>query len=128
MKAIGLAIIVFALAAAIIPQLTDCAHGGSAGVCHWTAQAALASALPLAVLGGMAGFGKSRSARRSLSILGVILAIFLALLPSALIGVCRSSMMRCNTIMKPSLMMSGIVIAVLCASVFFASRREEKAL
>jgi predicted cobalt transporter CbtA len=123
MRIAGFAIIILAAVIGIVPQLTDCFHEGVAGTCHWTAQAALASAVPLAVLGAMCGFGKSRSTRRSLSVIGVIVAVFVILLPTYLIGVCSSDAMRCNIIMKPTLIMAGLIVAALCATMFLASRK-----
>jgi hypothetical protein len=125
MKAAGFGIIILAAVIGVVPQLTDCFHDGSAGRCHWTAQAALAIAVPLAVLGGIGGFGGNRSARRSLSIIGAIMGISVILLPTLLIGVCASDSMRCSIIMKPTLIMSGLLVALLCAAMFFGSRRDE---
>jgi undecaprenyl pyrophosphate phosphatase UppP len=103
--------------------LTECSHEG--GKCHWTAQASLAGAVPLAVLGGMTALGRSRPARRSLSIIGAILGIFVILLPTTLIGVCASDFMRCSLIMKPTLIMSGLIVTALCVAVFFKSNGDE---
>lgn len=121
MKVAGIKIVVLALIIGIIPQLTDCDHEGSAAKCHWTAQASLAIAFPLAALGGMTGFGRSRSARRSLAVIGTILGIMVVLLPVRLIGVCLSDAMACNLVMKPTLILAGLVVTALCIAVFLMS-------
>jgi predicted cobalt transporter CbtA len=126
MKLAGFAVIILAAVVGIVPHFADCSHDSSAGRCHWTAQASLASAVPLAVLGGMCGLGRSKSARRSLSVIGAILGIFVILLPTRLIGVCASDSMRCNMIMKPTLIMSGLIVAVLCVAMFFKSLGKEE--
>jgi hypothetical protein len=123
MKAAGFAIIILAAVIGVVPQLTECSH--SDGKCHWTAQASLASAVPLVVLGAMAGLGRSRSARRSLSVIGAILGIFVILLPTTLIGVCMSDSMSCSMIMKPTLIMSGLIVAALCVAMFLKSQGDE---
>jgi hypothetical protein len=119
MKIIGIVMIVLALAAAIVPQFTDCHSQGRQLVlengktvdmkCHWTAMAEIGMAIPLAAVGGLLFFSKRKESIRSLSLMGALLGLGVVLIPTTLIGVCASNTMICNMVMKPALMMAGIV-------------------
>lgn len=123
MKAIGISFIVFALAIGLVPQFTNCsaqgrtlelANGRSTPMkCYWTAQAELAVAGPLLLVGGLMVFNRRKETLRTLSILGAALGLFAILLPTTLIGVCASDEMLCNILMKPTLIFSGILVLTL---------------
>ncbi len=116
----GISLIVIALGIAILPQYTTCQHFGNSLAlangkttpmkCNWTAQAEIAVAAPLAVVGVMV-MASRRETVRNLSVMGVVLGVFAVLLPTSLIGTC-SSQMPCNLIMKPSLIGMGSIVAV----------------
>ena len=125
MRLAAVGIVVLSAVIGIVPQLTQCGHDGN---CHWTAQASLANAFPLAVLGALTVFSRNRPARRSLAIVGAILGISVILLPTWLIGVCASDFMRCNLIMKPTLILSGLIVIALCTTIFLMSRGGEETL
>ncbi len=135
MKVIAGVIVVLALVSAVVPLLTDCQSQGRALTlqsgatvpmkCHWTAVAALATAVPLFLLGGMTFFSKRKETQRALSVLGLTLGGFLILLPTALIGVCESPMMLCNSVMRPTLIFSGIVTMVACGIAFALAYKGE---
>lgn len=122
MKAIGTFLIVLALVGAIVPQFTDCASQGKSLTlangkivemkCHWTSEASLAVAIPLAILGGLFFFSKRKETQRALSVLGLVLGAFLILLPTALIGVCAMPEMICNAVMRPTLIMTGALTMI----------------
>lgn len=136
MKVLGVILLVLALVVGTVPQFTNCDYNGmsittNAGKsvpmkCLWTARAELAAAVPLFVIGGMMLFSRRKESSRNLSALGVILGIFVMLLPTSLIGVC-SSAMPCNTVMEPTMMLSGsAVILTGIVGVVLAQRREDK--
>jgi hypothetical protein len=127
MKYLGIPIFALALVAGILPQFTDCAgllnlaNGMTAPMrCHWTAVAEIALAVPLGAIGAMMFFSKTRENGRSLSILAGILGVFVALIPTTLIGVCKSNMMACRNLMLPALVISGVLIVV-ASVIFFTS-------
>jgi hypothetical protein len=119
MKAIGGIIVALALVIGIVPQFTDCLSQGGAiqlpnGTsipmrCHWTRQAEVAVALPLGVVGVAMLASRRRSTLRALSVVAVSLGLAAVLLPAALIGVCSSAEMICNMVMRPTLLLAGIV-------------------
>ena len=119
MKAIGTMLIVLALVGSIVPQFTDCQSQGRALTlengktvamkCHWTAEAALAVGLPLVVLGGLFFFNKRKETHRALSVMGLVLGAFMILLPTALIGVCALPEMICNSVMRPTMILTGVL-------------------
>jgi hypothetical protein len=120
MKIIASIFIIFALVVGIVPQFTDCQSQGRAielangrtipMKCHWTGEAEIAVAGPLLLVGGLMWFVKRRESLRVLSILGLALGAFAILLPTALIGVCASADMLCNSVMKPTLIFGGTVV------------------
>lgn len=120
-KFLGIALLVFALATAIIPQFTDCQSQGKAislpdgrtipMKCHWTARAEIAVAVPLLAVGALMIVSRRKGSSRDLSIMGGVLGILVVLLPSSLIGVCQSQML-CNTVMKPALLALGSLVII----------------
>ncbi len=118
---LGIAMIVLALAIAIVPAFTDCQSQGKAITlangstipmkCHWTGIAEIATGVPLLAVGAMMIPARRKSNILSLSILGIILGIFVVLLPNSLIGVCQTSML-CKTVMKPALTVLGSLAIV----------------
>lgn len=118
-KVLGVAIIVLALAITIIPQFTNCeaqghllqlADGRMVPMkCTWTAKAEIATGVPILAIGSMMLFIRKRESLRYLGALGMILGVFVMLLPTSLIGVCNGSML-CNTVMKPSLLTLGSLV------------------
>jgi hypothetical protein len=122
MKVIASILIVLALVIAVVPQFTDCQSQGRALTlqsgktvpmkCHWTGQAEIVVGGPLLILGGLMFANRRRGTLRSLSILGIVLGVFAVLLPTALIGVCASADMLCNSVMKPTLIFSGSLVTI----------------
>ena len=134
MKIAAIAIVVLALVIGILPQFTDCQSQGRALAlqngktvpmkCHWTAIAEIAMAVPLAGVGAVMAVSKRKESRRILAGLGIVLGIFVILLPTALIGVCASAEMLCNSVMKPTLILSGILIIAISAATLIMSERQ----
>jgi uncharacterized membrane protein (UPF0136 family) len=132
MKMPALVLILLAVAIVVVPIFTDCESQGRAiktadgrlipMKCHWTAQAALGVGLPLATVGGLMGFAKRKESQRNLAITGLALGAVVILLPTALIGVCASSDMLCNSIMKPSLILGGTLVMATALAGLVASR------
>ena len=135
MKIISGVLIVLALVAVIVPIFTDCQSQGRAielpngktvpMKCHWTGIASMAIGITLALLGGLIFFSKRRETQRALSILGGVLGLFLVLMPTALIGVCASSDMLCNSVMRPTLIFTGIACIVASLVALSLSMRAE---
>jgi len=123
MKKIGIATIFLSLVIGIVPLFTEClamgrvmtlANGMTAPMrCHWTAMAEMALAVPLLGLGTFMTFSRQRETRLSLSTLGVILGVFAILIPTVMIGVCPDPSMMCNMVMRPTLVLSGIIISAM---------------
>jgi hypothetical protein len=138
MKVLGIVVVVLALVIGIVPQFTNCQYAGSSlqlangktapMKCFWTAQAELAVAGPLVVLGGVLAFTRRRETRGLLSLMGVVLGAFTIALPTDLIGVCSATMKSaaCNTIEQPTLILSGgLVIVASLVGLVIARRQKE---
>lgn len=135
MKYLGIFIIVLALVIGIVPIFTGCqegmklANGMTAPMkCHWTAIVEMGMAVLLAALGGLLFFSKRKETRRSLSLMGAILGVFVVLVPTTIIGVCASNMMACRNLMLPTLVLSGILVVAACAVLFGTSFRTNEPL
>jgi len=134
MKIAAVAIVILALVIGILPQFTDCQSQGRALAlqngktvpmkCHWTAIAEIAMAVPLVGVGAVTAVSKRKESRRILAGLGIVLGIFVILLPTALIGVCASADMLCNSVMKPTLILSGILIIAISLATLIKSERQ----
>jgi hypothetical protein len=127
-------IVVLALVIGILPQFTDCQSQGRALAlqngktvpmkCHWTAIAEIGMAVPLLGVGVVTAVSKRKESRRIIAGMGALLGIFVILLPTALIGVCASADMLCNSVMKPTLILSGILIVAISAATLIMSERQ----
>lgn len=136
MKIVAALMIILALVIGIVPQFTSCeAQGRSLTLadgrqipmkCHWTGQAEIAVAAPLAVTGGFLATSRRKATLRTAGIMGAVLGVFVMMLPTVLIGVCGNPDMICNSVMKPTLIASGGTVTVLSLlGVLQASRGEE---
>jgi hypothetical protein len=136
MRILGIAIVVIALVAAVVPALYNCSAGGkmlttTAGKqvpmkCYWTAQASIAIALPLGLLGLVLAFSRRKETQRALAIVAAGLGVTVILLPTYLIGTCASYDMICNLVEKPTMIGLGILTVVVAAVVFFLASRPEQ--
>jgi hypothetical protein len=125
MKVAALGLIALALVVGVVPQFTDCASQGrnlttTTGMiipmkCHWTAMAEAALGIALGALGLVMLRTRMEETKRKLNMLGVVLGALVALVPTYIIGVCANASMICNSLMKPTLVMSGLLIMGICA-------------
>ena len=134
-KVLGAAIIALALAISITPQFLNCQAQGhmltlASGTttpmkCLWSARAEIATGVPLLITGAMMLFVRRKESLRYLGSLGTVLSVFVLLIPTTLIGTCKS-MMVCNTVMKPSLLVFGSLAGIACISgLAFSFRKKE---
>jgi Domain of unknown function (DUF4418) len=120
-RVIGVIIIILALGTWLVPQLTKCHN--SAMTCNYTAKAELALAIPLAVEGLVLVFSRKESTK-GLAIVGAAVGVSVILIDYVLIGVCVSMIenMHCQTIMKPSLLLFGILEILVNGWLFLVSK------
>jgi len=115
---LGIALVIFALAIAIIPVFTQCdpmiAMGKTTYMkCHWSALAEITIAAPLLVSGAMFLITRKKEGLYILSILGIVVGFAAILVPTLIIGVCPTGM-PCHTVMQPSLVILGSLTVVGC--------------
>ena len=120
-KFFGVALVAFAIAIAVVPAFTDCQSQSKAiqlptgktveMKCHWTAQASIATAIPLGLVGAMMVFTKRKESRMIFAFSGVTLGALAILIPTKLIGVCSTAML-CHTAMQPALVALGSLAIV----------------
>jgi hypothetical protein len=80
-------------------------------------------------LGALLFFSQRKETRIALSILGMLLGAFVLLLPTALVGVCLSADMLCNSVMKPALILTGsLVIGISLLGTIITGLRKELVL
>jgi hypothetical protein len=124
--------IALAIVVGVLPQYTDCLAAGGVitlpnGMtipmkCHWSAQAELGLAVPLLAVGVLMVIRRRSGDPAALALLSGILGVVIALIPTFLIGVCRNPEMRCNMIMRPSLIFAGILVIIVSAGYWIVSR------
>lgn len=130
LKVLGVALVVVALIAAVIPFFNNCTAEGLYITtkdgrqidmkCFWTSRASIGVAIPLAAVGVMLAISQRAESRRFLGVIGILLSAILIALPTVLIGVCKMDK-TCLNVMKPSLIILGVIgIALSAAAVFFA--------
>ncbi|MHB1341812.1 MAG: DUF4418 family protein [Coriobacteriia bacterium] len=130
MKVIGVALVVVALLAVVIPVLNNCTAEGLYITtkdgrqidmkCFWTSRASIGVAIPLGIVGLMLALSRRKETRRALGVVSILLSGVLVALPTVLIGVCAMDK-TCLNVMKPSLILLGVVGVVLgVAAVVFA--------
>jgi hypothetical protein len=118
-KFFGIALVVMALAIGIVPQFTVCKdqvtlmNGKTQPMkCHWSAQAEIAVAIPVGLMGAMTVLSKKKESQRNLAVLGIALGALVMLVPTKLIGVCAMPTHICATTMKPAMLsVGGLVTA-----------------
>jgi len=136
-KVLAAIVVVLALVIGAVGQFTDCQSQGKSIAlangkttpmkCHWTGQAALGTALPLLGLGSVTAFTKRKESRRIIAVFGTLLGAFVILLPTQLIGVCSNPDMLCNSVMKPTLILSGaLVIGISLVGLVISERKPEQ--
>jgi hypothetical protein len=135
-RVLAILIVILAILIGLVPQFFNCQYDGNALTladgrqvpmkCYWTARASLLVAIPLLVMGLLLAFSRQRETRRALALLGAIAGILVILLPTWLIGVCQHPGASCNLVMKPALILMGILVIVASlAGLALSSRRTE---
>lgn len=119
MKIIAIVVMVLGLITIFIPPFYTCdSHGNAIHLpggksipmkCLWTARAEIGLGILLLVVGIFLFISSKLESRRFLSILTLILGILIILLPIAFIGVCINPEMPCVVVMKPTLLLIGLV-------------------
>jgi len=123
MKIIATVLMLLAVIPIVVPSFYTCAAHGKAiqlpdgrsipMKCLWTARAEIGLGVLLLAVGALLFISHKLESRRFLSILALILGIFIILFPTALIGVCVKPDMPCVVVMKPTLLLIGIVTGAL---------------
>lgn len=110
------AIIVGALAA-VAPQTFAhaCQGHDTFGACHWSQQAATGIGVVILALGVIALFVGPKT-RIGLNIAVIADSLLLTAVPTFLVGVCPGAMMHCRMVMLPTLIVLGVLGAVLAAA------------
>lgn len=103
---------------------------GKFGVCHWAGQAVIACGIVLLALSVIHMIAKSGKSKAYVSVSIAALGIMTAIIPGNFIDLCKMPTMRCLTVMRPSVMIIGLVIAGIAVADAIvrnvASAREEK--
>jgi hypothetical protein len=133
-RILAIILIVLAIVVIVVPQFTNCSAEGRtltlengkqvAMKCAWTARGEIATGVPLLVLGLLMAVWPRKQSTRSLSILAVVQGVFVILLPTSLIGVCMSSDMDCNSILKPTMIVAGIVTILVALAALVLNERK----
>lgn len=110
----GISQIVLGILIAIAPQTFAhvCAVKETPMACHYTAQAALGIVI---VALGIVGLLVSDQTRAGLDLANAVLGVLTIAVPTVLIGVCKGAMMRCHMVTLPTLIVLGVLLAVLAA-------------
>ena len=137
MKVLAIILVLLAVVLIILPGYTDCLSQGQSITlanetqipmkCHWTARAEIAIGIPVLPLGIALFFSRQKSVRRLIGILTLVMGAVGALLPTVLIGVCKTAGMSCNTVMSPSILLTCIGVVLVGILVFFLSLERKNA-
>lgn len=112
----GISQILLGALVAIAPQTFAhvCAVKEMPMACHYTAQAVLGIGIVIAVL-GVAGLFVSNQTRAGLDIANAVLGVLTITVPTVLIVVCKGAMMHCHMVTLPTLVVLGVLLAVLAS-------------
>lgn len=131
MKPLSVLLVILALVLILLPEFTDCQSQGLSVTlangtqipmkCHWSGRAEVAVGIPLLILGIALFTSEKKNLRRLIGILAAAMGILGILLPTSLIGVCRTAEMSCNAVMRPGLIFASIGIILIGAAVFALS-------
>lgn len=91
--------------------------------CYYTGRAAVGIGLVIAVLGIIALFVKE-NVRIGLNIAVVVNALLMLAVTTFLIGVCKSPMMHCASVMRPTLIVLSVLALVFAAVSVYLDNKE----
>lgn len=97
---------------------------GSFGSCHWAGEAVFGIGIVLLIIGILHLIMSRPAGKMGLSLATIPLALLAALLPKNLIRLCMMASMHCNAVMRPAVLIIGILSALLAtADVFYQNRQ-----
>lgn len=99
-------------------------EGGMHMACYYTGRAALGIGLVIAVLGIVAFFVKE-NVRIGLSIAVIVNSLLMIAVPTFLIGVCKSPMMHCASVTRPTLIVLSVLALVFAAISVYLDSKED---
>ncbi|EIK82430.1 DUF4418 family protein [Gardnerella sp. KA00603] len=99
-------------------------EGGMHMACYYTGRAALGIGLVIAVLGIVALFVKE-NVRIGLSIAVIVNSLLMIAVPTFLIGVCKSPMMHCASVTRPTLIVLSVLSLVFAAISVYLDSKED---
>lgn len=79
--------------------------------CHYTAQASLGIGIAIALL-AVIGLFVADATRAGLDIANAVLGVLVILVPTVLISVCKGAMMHCHMVTLPTLIVLGVLTAI----------------
>ena len=74
----------------------------------------------------MPGFFAPSRVRVGLDLANAVLGVLVVLVPTMLVGVCRGSMMHCHMVTMPTLIVLGVLLAVLAAVAVYLDLKPAK--
>ena len=100
---------------------------GSYMLCHWAGRGAEACALVLLLFSVALLIVKKEAAKAALSAAMIPVAVLGMLFPGGLIPLCMMPEMRCRSLMRPAVLLTGSLILILAAvSALIHAKRSEK--
>lgn len=99
-------------------------EGGMHMACYYTGRTALGIGLVIAVLGIVALFVKE-NVRIGLSIAVIVNSLLMIAVPTFLIGVCKSPMMHCASVTRPTLIVLSVLALVFAAISVYLDSKED---
>lgn len=99
-------------------------EGGMHMACYYTGRAALGIGVVIAVLGIVALFVKE-NVRIGLSIAVIVNSLLMIAVPTFLIGVCKSTMMHCASVTRPTLIVLSVLALVFAAISVYLDSKED---
>ena len=95
--------------------------------CYWSTQAVLAMALILLAIAILLFAAKSVETKLALSLLGIVSAVMIILIPANVIGGCSKKTMACQSLTFPAFyLIAGLIIISSIAEVFLLQREKVK--
>jgi hypothetical protein len=92
--------------------------------CGWTARAEIGIGALVIVTGVLFAFAKSPETKRIIGVFGVALGVLAILFPTYITKMCLLADHTCNTMTKPTLIVTGIVIIAVSAWTVYISRKD----